>query len=189
MMSDHDRGPYPRSIKTGSSSAFSRPMNCDPVHSVFQQPFTELAGSASGTALRSEPRPPRNRITADAPSFARTVSPASRLISGAAGRHSLAPRVLTSTAPPSTTSKLLATHAETGPVDRSRSPSRATLMSGTPQSRRAHGSGSTRWRAHPDHRAPTFDNGNVPSISPFISGRWRPPARRAAWSTWSSTYS
>lgn len=76
-------------------------MSCDPVPSVFQRPFTGLAGSASGTALRSEPRPPLNRITADAPSFARTVSPLSRLISGAAGRHSLAPRVLTSTAPPS----------------------------------------------------------------------------------------
>jgi len=31
--------------------------------------------------------------------------------------------------------------------------------------------------------------GKVPSISPFIIGRWRPPAARARRSTWSSTYS
>src|SRR5206468_6559142 len=36
---------------------------------------------------------------------------------------------------------------------------------------------------------PTWASGSVPSTSPFMSGRWRPPSARALRSTCSSTYS
>ena len=87
------------------------------------------------------------------------------------------------------TLRIMATHAGTGPLDRFISPSCSARMSSAPPVSAGSWPCVDALETHPDHRAPTFDNGNVPSISPFISGRWRPPARRAAWSTWSSTYS